>query len=888
MIKNYKWILASLAFVFVNVCEGFARNFDTNLNEYYVSVKSSASGGGSSWSDAMSFTTMIELLEKINHHCVIHMEKGRYDFTKLDKSTLDIKHGFTLLGGYSLSSHAAPSSPSDTTLITMGVGNDINASLPMGDSIVVRNVKFRGPGSEDLSESSSIKVLLDMSEESPKVEPAKVVLNRCFFGDNFYVNISSCKTLISECDFECDTLNHLILVGALSDLCRIESCSFSGRLCIVTLLKNVKLYITNCTFVGNDGVPVDRTMNLNSISNDSSSVLRVSHNTILGSINSSGYDSRFENNIIYGTIKDTPDSVYYYSHKNVYLGDISFKSTINECFIPDSLLFKVFNHWDSAFVVKKNSGDYTRTIPLIADHYYADKDYHGTLRSLSHIVDRDQLGRERYACPCFGAYEIPFNQREKYYVKTAGSGLHDGSDWSNALDTIAFNYILPFAPAGSEFHFAEGVYTPMSEDVIWNYKTHGSCFTVNNPVSFIGGYSRYPSKYEKPDPLSNEVIFSGDVDYNDAPDGTKSGVNSYSILVLSPRETGRINVSGIKFKGAYNAVKNFWQAAIVTEMPNGIDSCELNVEKCVFDHNNHALFSRRCFPYVNDCVFENVASMAIENDSCALLKVSHSAFVNCYDAISSTAKNVEIDNSTFINNVMDLNLLNGYTRKLMNNTVMDSFCIMGNSLKNVCLTGNILNNISTLQDSVVKSQYNLIFSQTPGKKPFWASSSDTLTSYANLLSAFELDEDSVLVVDYVKITDDAENPFTPTLNLLKDTLDDGISLRFPLQFTEVKDDQRHASRRGMTCVGAFELDGKYPILSIPTAFTPYSRNGKNDVFMKNNEVYIYNRYGQLICHSEKGWDGRCRGELVEPGVYLYAIIGQDEVHRGTIEVIKSK
>ena len=76
-------------------------------------------------------------------------------------------------------------------------------------------------------------------------------------------------------------------------------------------------------------------------------------------------------------------------------------------------------------------------------------------------------------------------------------------------------------------------------------------------------------------------------------------------------------------------------------------------------------------------------------------------------------------------------------------------------------------------------------------------------------------------------------------------------------------------------------------IKIPTVFTPYHKDGKNDTFMRGYEVYIYDRYGNLICHSQNGWDGYYRGELADPGVYIYVLTTRGgSKKKGTIEVYK--
>lgn len=79
------------------------------------------------------------------------------------------------------------------------------------------------------------------------------------------------------------------------------------------------------------------------------------------------------------------------------------------------------------------------------------------------------------------------------------------------------------------------------------------------------------------------------------------------------------------------------------------------------------------------------------------------------------------------------------------------------------------------------------------------------------------------------------------------------------------------------------------VKKLPTAFTPHNSIGMNDVFMEGHKVIIFNRYGQKMVESDNGWDGTCRGDLVDPGVYFYEVIINDgEKHKGSIEVVYFK
>lgn len=79
------------------------------------------------------------------------------------------------------------------------------------------------------------------------------------------------------------------------------------------------------------------------------------------------------------------------------------------------------------------------------------------------------------------------------------------------------------------------------------------------------------------------------------------------------------------------------------------------------------------------------------------------------------------------------------------------------------------------------------------------------------------------------------------------------------------------------------------VKDIPTAFTPMNSIGMNDTFMEGYDVIIFNRYGQKMVESHNGWDGKLRGEYVDPGVYFYEITLKNlEKHKGTIEVVYFK
>lgn len=79
------------------------------------------------------------------------------------------------------------------------------------------------------------------------------------------------------------------------------------------------------------------------------------------------------------------------------------------------------------------------------------------------------------------------------------------------------------------------------------------------------------------------------------------------------------------------------------------------------------------------------------------------------------------------------------------------------------------------------------------------------------------------------------------------------------------------------------------VTQLPTAFTPQNSIGMNDKFVDGHHVIIFNRYGQKMVESDNGWDGTCRGVLVDPGVYFYeVIINEGQRVKGSIEVVYFK
>ena len=76
-------------------------------------------------------------------------------------------------------------------------------------------------------------------------------------------------------------------------------------------------------------------------------------------------------------------------------------------------------------------------------------------------------------------------------------------------------------------------------------------------------------------------------------------------------------------------------------------------------------------------------------------------------------------------------------------------------------------------------------------------------------------------------------------------------------------------------------------MEIPTVFTPHEVNGANDDFMPGYPVVIYNRFGDVICKSDNGWNGTYKGETADAGVYIYVLTMKDgSEKKGTIQLYR--
>ena len=98
---------------------------------------------------------------------------------------------------------------------------------------------------------------------------------------------------------------------------------------------------------------------------------------------------------------------------------------------------------------------------------------------------------------------------------------------------------------------------------------------------------------------------------------------------------------------------------------------------------------------------------------------------------------------------------------------------------------------------------------------------------------------------------------------------------------------------------AFEILCGEPDVFLPNAFTPNQDNENDVLFVRGRNVEklllkIYDRWGELVFETNQqniGWDGTFKGELVDPGVFVYymditCVDGQEYFKKGNITVIR--
>ena len=880
---------------------GFAAEVDYSRTKFYVNCAKKVSGDGTSWKNALSTDKFIEVLKKAKPGSTFYLAKGEYisSATNIENTSAFWGNGgVTIRGGYAPTDGSDGYSPKNQTTITVTNGQRGIMSLPMTPNYPteVYDINFKG-----MATSGGLACNVTIASGNAN-ENSFFRFERCTFTQNAGIDMftPTGNGIFYQCDFDFTQGGnaHFGLqsgnLGSKKNKITFSCCSFSGGNTCIDFHLKYDLKIINCTFGGNDGIytatnliNAQNTHAEDEPVNNNGPLVELIHNTILGGVRIAGMKSFLNGNYIHGEL--SADMRGYEPSYNAFVSSVNTDFLkFGDILIDYDQIPIFFPFMNATYTFVKKPGKLTKTIELLTDYYY-ENEYQSILfrNQEETFTETDQIGQERYEFPCFGAYELKFNKRMNYYVKSTGTG--DGSSWKHAMGIDRFSYLFKIAPSGSTFHFAEGVYTPTS--------LSSDGFTTQQCVNLQGGYSFNPVEGEKPKPSIHETIFNADksenVDFSDDELGYLSNSLTY-IVKYKPNEGGTIKISGIKFTRQNNDPKDYTKGALMIEAEYKFDK-KLNMvlENCTFDNNNNAFRATNC-PNIKfrKCHFNNTRVYAMEARDINNFEIESCSFHKNGTAIMTTSKDLNISNSTFLknSNTLDLSVSDSGSVNITNNTVIGGIIIWKANEPNISIVGNIFTGPNISSQNIVNKSRNNLFAYddenetettTTWDNSIWDTSDDQFTPKKDLFMAMDYTYDE----NWNMIPSPTYDRGSFVIPLQSDKTRDGINLRFPLEKTSVERDQRGVRREKLTCVGAYEYPGDYPY--IPNAFTPYSRNGKNDIFMKGYEVYIYNRYGSLLCHSNKGWDGYYKGKLVEPGVYIYVVNTNAGSWKGTVEVIKS-
>lgn len=494
----------------------------------------------------------------------------------------------------------------------------------------------------------------------------------------------------------------------------------------------------------------------------------------------------------------------------------------------------------------------------------------------------------------------PDPAQKTFYVKKNGTGA--GTSWDEAMGDTAFAIALFYAKDDVTFRIAEGVYHPILTDAggfSSDYLYGSPIFYTTSNLIMEGGYSdKSTSKSEVRDPSKYSTVFSGDMNDDDMLSSSNMEDNLEICFEYEPKLSGSLSFDGIVFHGSKSSRANYG----------------------VFTSNNYSLtINQRNSISFTKCVFETGArSMLIQNLQSVMLK---ECFIRNYESLYSSIglfliSSVSIENSTFVG--CDLYFTVG-KMKLTNSTVVNdsrfnsdqnnvSMSISGKESKtydavfthntllgivkfgsgNVSLTNNLFAYEITYDS--YQSKPEIVLSNNVVKEDVMDSLAHNDIILKNDTNILVTEEDFLDILNNENgdfVVELGEKGFTPTVAVISDTLSDGRSILVP---RTIEYDQRGIQRREHTSAGAFEnlpvINNVDEHIDVPNLFTP-DGNGLNDIFLKGEEVYIYDLHGRMICHSTDGWNGYYKGEIVDSGAYVYVLVTKSGAkQKGIVEIVK--
>ena len=883
---------------------------DGKDGKHHYYVKNGGKGDGSSWDNAMGDTAFAFSFDRVEGGSTFHIAEGIYrpvydkrgvPTTVNSEKIFYTNAAINLQGGYPAgASGVVEANPAQYLAVLSGdlkssnyaiesgskdVSNVLYYDLKNGGDIRLSGLAFKGSSSELGSSSQSMDPsLVGVISHGAS---ANLTMSDCqLVYSDYGLSTENCDVDVENCYFYDNQKGSVVKDGVLS----ISQTSFEKSFVDVNAQK---CQVRNCTYISKTGHSVAGLLIGTSKKVES---IQLENNTFLTSVVAGDFANlTMTGNIFADTVRSTGKGSVINSSYNIYSneGAPSFKTDIDIAF--PALDFKNFlrghiTNEGNGVILAFDRESYRHGIPVIP----MDTDCVGgvLLRFPRTLVSMgvDQRDKKRPENTCIGAYETrtvsetqfnPMVERDRYYVKMEASGLADGSSWENAIDNKSFQRsLLMSKKANVVYYIAQGEYEPIYDSTGYvpeEGDEQNLLFYVNRPVTLIGGF---PSNAKSDDTIPDPSVY---------PTLFWSGNRAvHNLLLFDLKDAGVVSISGINFNGG-----SFNKDAGAVVVNAHVPGVELVMNRCNISDSYKGLVLNSCSSVIKNSSFmEDSIGILLNAESACSLEINSSTLGKGAKGLvtSGAPGNIKVLNSTFVDfeeSAIDLSSTGSLSCELLNNTILGDAYIPYKG-KNDWI-GNIFAGIIRRGDNASGegvSSYNLYLKDDGGlNEQSMKVKADETTDLWATSGELSLVLESAGNGSYV-LKDNGG--FTQTVAVVSDVLSESQSIRFPKKNTVCDKDQRGLERFSLTCRGAFELDQNI-YLSIPSAFTPYTQDGVNDKFMPGLEVYIYDRYGMLICHSMDGWDGYYRGSLATPGVYAYVLIIQgSENRKGTIEILKTK
>ncbi len=309
--------------------------------------------------------------------------------------------------------------------------------------------------------------------------------------------------------------------------------------------------------------------------------------------------------------------------------------------------------------------------------------------------------------------------------------------------------------------------------------------------------------------------------------------NGYSIINISSKIPGWIEINGVEFRGQRCVPRASSSALQIA----GFNTVGVNakIEKCSFIGNYSGLYAACDSIVINECLVDSTSAYGLSLSSFStnknnFLLIDKSTIANTqYPTTTYSFRGqMRVQNSTFANVVFGLSTPGDFMStpentkvEIYNNSFFsgkkDHYGLYMYDFLPIDLKGNIIasNKLYVISDPngkqesmPVVSDYNVYTTEIDA---YPLGENDKVVKMSSLDGVFdgEYDETSDRFVG--KLSDNGG--FADNVAVLSTIVDDSIDIRFPLIYTIVAEDQNNVARMEYTCAGSYEALCKNPFVA---------------------------------------------------------------------------